>query len=91
MDTGDLTSKTYKAIMIEAERFHHDLTLQYGLLSYERKNEIDFIKVSLELTHEMMEYDENDLEDMFFGSPPGKYEFHDALKKILANISALSR
>ncbi len=29
IDTGDLTDKTYKAIMIEAERFNHDLTLQF--------------------------------------------------------------
>lgn len=27
IDTGDLTDKTYEAIMIEAERFNHDLTL----------------------------------------------------------------
>lgn len=27
IDTGDLTDKTYETIMIEAERFNHDLTL----------------------------------------------------------------
>jgi hypothetical protein len=26
IDTGDLTEKTYQAIMIEAERFDHNLT-----------------------------------------------------------------
>ena len=33
IDTGNLTDKTYKAIMIVAERFDHNLTLQFGLLS----------------------------------------------------------
>jgi len=33
MDTDDLTNKTYNAILGEAEKFHHDLTLQFGLLS----------------------------------------------------------
>ncbi len=44
IDTEDLTDKTYKAIMIEAERFDHNLTLQFGLLSYQCKDEADFIK-----------------------------------------------
>ena len=30
MDTGDLPEETYRAIMIEAEMFNHDLTLQFG-------------------------------------------------------------
>jgi len=34
MDTDDLSDKTYTAIMIEAERFNGDLTLQFGLLSF---------------------------------------------------------
>jgi hypothetical protein len=33
IDTGDLVDKTYKAIMVKAERFNHDLTLQFTLLS----------------------------------------------------------
>ena len=32
IDTEDLTDKTYEAIMIEAERFDHNLTLQFGFL-----------------------------------------------------------
>jgi len=46
MDTGDLTTKTYKAILSEAEKFHPNLTLQFGLLSYDCNNEAEFIKKS---------------------------------------------
>ena len=35
IDTGDLTKKTYDAIIVAAERFNHDLTLAFGMLSYE--------------------------------------------------------
>ena len=35
IDTDDLSDRTYKAILLEAEKFHHDLTLQFGLLSGE--------------------------------------------------------
>ena len=89
MDTGDLTNKTYKAIMIEAERFDPNLTLQFGLLSYECKNEKIFIQKSARLIHEMMTYREEEIDDLFFGSPPTKNEFHKALNKILHNISKL--
>ncbi|MDQ6761888.1 MAG: hypothetical protein M3015_04575 [Bacteroidota bacterium] len=89
IDTGDLTDKTYKAIMIEAERFNHDLTQQFGLLSGECKDEKDFIAKSGLLINEMLQYDEADIEDMFFGHPPDKADLHKELRKILKNISKL--
>jgi hypothetical protein len=89
IDTGDLTDKTYKAIMIEAEKFNPDLTLRFGLLSYECKDEKDFIAKSAMLIKEMLRYDEDNLDDMFFGNPPEKKEFHKVLQKILNNISKL--
>ncbi len=33
MDTNDLSQETHSAIIDTAERFHHDLTLQLGLLA----------------------------------------------------------
>ncbi|HBX52383.1 MAG: hypothetical protein A2275_06125 [Bacteroidetes bacterium RIFOXYA12_FULL_35_11] len=89
MDTDDLTDKTYKAIMIEAEKFDLNLTLQFGLLSYDCKDEKDFIKKSKQLINEMFEYDEADVDDMFFGESPLMKEFHKALHQILKNIEKL--
>ncbi len=66
MDTGDLSEETYRAIMIEAEMFNHDLTLQFGLLSSDCKDENDFIEKSIQLVSEMKKYDNIDLDDMFF-------------------------
>jgi len=86
MDTGDLSEETYRAIMIEAEEFNHDLTLQFGLLSGECENEEIFIKKSLKLIEEMKKYDEIDLDDMFFGNLPKMEDFHNALQKIEKNI-----
>ena len=86
MDTGDLSEETYQAIMIEAEKFNHDLTLQFGLLSEECKDEEDFIEKSIQLIEEMKNYDEIDLDDMFFGNPPKMKDFHNALKRIIENI-----
>ena len=89
IDTGDLTDKTYQAIMIEAERFDDNLTLQFGLLSYQCKDEADFIKKSKQLIKQMLTYNMADIDDVFFGEPPTKKEFHNALNKILNNIAEL--
>ncbi len=90
-DTDDLSDESYNAIMREAERFHHDLTLQFGLLSSECSDENMFIEMSEKLAKEMLTYDDADIDDMFFGNPPRKKDFHEALKKILNNISKLHR
>ena len=89
MDTDDLSKKTYRAIMVEAEKFNHDLTLQFGLLSYDCKNEKEFIEKSKLLIREMLECNEDDIDDMFFGNPPDTNDFHNALNRILRNISTL--
>lgn len=70
-----MTDNTYKAIMIEAGKFNHDLTLQFGLLSYECEDEKDFIAKSRLLIDEMLKYDEADIDDMFFGNPRMKKPF----------------
>ncbi len=66
MDTDDLSQDAYRAIMIESEIFNHDLTLQFGLLSYNCKNEIEFLKKSGTLIEEIRRLDEYELEDFFF-------------------------
>jgi hypothetical protein len=90
-DTDDLSDESYNAIMVEAERFHHDLTLQFGLLSTECTDENMFIEMSGKLAKEMLTYDDAEIDDMFFGDPPEKKDFHQALRKILNNISKLQR
>jgi len=89
IDTGDLSDKTYKAIMMESDKFNQDLTLQFGLLSYECENEKDFIIKSEKLINQMLKYDEVDLDDMFFGNPPPTKDFHNVLNRILAKIAKL--
>ncbi|PKP39497.1 MAG: hypothetical protein CVT98_01565 [Bacteroidetes bacterium HGW-Bacteroidetes-15] len=91
MDTGDLSEETYRAIMIEAEIFNHDLTLQFGLLSGNCNDEDDFVEKSIRLINVMEKYDEIDLDDLFFGNPPKMNEFKIALNKIFDNIVELKK
>ena len=89
IDTSDLTDKTYNGIIVEAEKFDDNLTLQFGLLSYDSNDERDFIHNCERLIHKMFKYNEDDMDDKFFGEPPTKESFHKALNKLLANIATL--
>jgi hypothetical protein len=90
IDTDDLSEKTYNAILIEAEKFNHDLTLQFGLLSYHCTDETDYIKKSKQYIAEMLEFNEFDMDDIFFGNPPPMKDFHDVLHRIKNNIENLN-
>ncbi len=89
MDTDDLSEKTYSAILTEAEKFNHDLTLQYGLLSYDCKNEEEYIRKALLLTEAIRRSNEFEFESIFFGNPPPKKDLTKTLDKIKRNIEGL--
>ena len=38
MDTDDLLNEAYTLVIVEAEKFNHDLTLQFGILAYSCRN-----------------------------------------------------
>ena len=87
MDTDDLSNETYKAILIEAGKFDHDLTLQFGVLASSCKNEEEYLKNAKELIDEIKRLDEFDLEDMFFGNLPDVEQLNKCLKQIEINIA----
>jgi len=91
MDTDDLSEETYQAIILEAERFNHDLTLQFGLLSYKCQDEKEYLEKSIILICKMKKLDEIVLEDMFFGNPPRMDQFHKVLDTILVNIEDVKK
>jgi len=91
MDTDHLSSETYKAIIVEAEKFNHDLTLQFGVLADSCKNEMEYIANAKILIEEFKNLDANDMDDLFFGSPPPKKFLLQALDKISANIMMVEK
>lgn len=91
IDVSDLSDKTYDAILVESERFNENLTLQFGLLSYECEDEADFIKKSEKLIRRMLKFNTDTIDDIFFGEPPTKAEFHRILNKLLNNIYKLKK
>jgi len=86
MDTDDLSTETYKAVIIEAEKFNHDLTLQFGVLASSCKDEKEYLAKVREVIKYLRGLDNNALSDIFFGIIPKKAILFKTLDKILENI-----
>lgn len=91
MDTDELSREAYKAIIIEADKFNHDLTLQFGLLADECDDEDEYLRKSRELIEEIRTFEPEELDDMFFGSVPDISELKLALSRIASNIEKVER
>ena len=91
MDTDDLSQETYKAIIIEAERFNHDLTLRFGLLARDSANEENYLNKSLRLIEKLKKARKVQLENIFFGSVPDTVQLTKTLDKIVENIEEVKK
>lgn len=91
MDTDDLSQEAYEAIISEAERFNHNLTLQFGLLSYECQDEQEYILKSILLIKALKKAKPNALTNIFFGEVPNLNKFIETLDKILDNIGHVNQ
>ncbi|MCE5347371.1 MAG: hypothetical protein LLG13_13940 [Bacteroidales bacterium] len=91
MDTDDLSQEAYKAIMIEAERFNHDLTLRFGVLSGDCNDEEEYLKKSLLLIEKIKKAKKYQLEDMFFGDVPDIDQLNKILDRIIENIERVKK
>ncbi|HET54538.1 MAG TPA: hypothetical protein ENN33_04905 [Ignavibacteria bacterium] len=86
MDTDDLSRESYDGILIEAEKLTHDLTLRFGVLSGDCKNEAEYLNKAEKLTRELLQLEDWELDDFFWGNPPQKERLESTCKKILENI-----
>lgn len=91
MDTDNLSIEAYKAIMIEAERFNHDLTLAFGVNASDCANEKEFLEMAKELTTELAKLETDLLDDVFFGEIPDITKLKITLQKILTNIAEVEK
>jgi len=93
MDTDDLSIPTYKGIIIEAEKFNHDLTLQFGVLASGCKDDDDYLNQTEDLIKEWLQIDEFEdiIDDIFYGESVNEKEFKKTLNKLLSNIAEIRK
>lgn len=91
MDTDDLSRESYEGILIEAEKLTHDLTLHFGVLSGDCKNETEYLDRAEKLTREIMKAEDWEIDDLFWGNPPNKEKLNFTLQKIISNIEKIKK
>ncbi|AKP49972.1 hypothetical protein [Cyclobacterium amurskyense] len=93
MDTDDLSIPTYKGIISEAEKFNHDLTLQFGVLASSCKDDDDYLNQAEALIKDWLQM--NDFEDIidgiFFGQKVNENAFRKTLNITLSNIAEIRK
>lgn len=79
MDTDDLSIPTYHGINIEAERFNHDLTLQFGVLASNCKDDNDYLNQAEKMIKNWLSTDDilYLLEDIFYSESVDAEEFRN--------------
>ncbi|MDP2303028.1 MAG: hypothetical protein Q8N03_11465 [Ignavibacteria bacterium] len=91
MDTDDLLEEAYSAVIINAEKFHHDLTLQFGVMASDCKDESEYLKEALLLIKEFESDIEEAIDEIFYENIPEKSKFKSALKEIKKSIKDVQK
>jgi succinate dehydrogenase flavin-adding protein (antitoxin of CptAB toxin-antitoxin module) len=69
----------------------HNLTLHYGILSGICENETEYLDKAEKLTKEIIEAEDWELADMFWGERPEKEKMKLTLLKIIDNIEKINK
>ncbi|MDA3798510.1 MAG: hypothetical protein PF692_05455 [Kiritimatiellae bacterium] len=93
MDTNDLSRETHTAIIDTAERFHHDLTLQFGVLAGDCQSDNEYLNESESMIKGWLtDWDlEEAIMEIFFDNHPSKMDFKKILDKLLINIEIVRK
>ncbi|MBS1775640.1 MAG: hypothetical protein JSS64_05090 [Bacteroidetes bacterium] len=93
MDTDDLSIPTYNGIISEAEKFNHDLTLQFGVLASSCKDDDDYLNQAEAMIKDWLEDEDFDVvaDDIFFGEYVDLEKSRATLKKLLSNIAEIRK
>ncbi len=67
------------------------MTLHNELLSYDCKDETEYIDKADKITREIMQADDYKLDNLFWGNPPEKEKLDFTLQKIISNIEKIKK
>jgi len=88
MDTDDLSIQTYRGIILACEKYNDNLTLQFGVLASDCKDDDDYLNQAEAMIKEWLadKYFDAVADDIFFGESVDLDAFRTALEKLLSNI-----
>jgi hypothetical protein len=93
MDTDDLSIQTYNGIILVAEKFNHDLTLQFGVLASECNDDDDYLNKAESMIKDWLSDKDFDIivDGIFYGEYVDLKSFKKTLHKILSNIKEIRK
>lgn len=91
MDTDELSEEAYNAVIRKAEKFHHGLTLQFGVLASDCKDENEYLNKSLLLIKECESNIKEAIDEIFYENIPEINKFKSALKEIKKSIKEVQK
>jgi hypothetical protein len=86
MDTDNLSNETYNEVLLESERLTHDLTIHFGVIAKDCKDERVYPDKAYNLSKNILKLTDNQLQDFFWGAVPDKTIIIVTLNKIISNI-----
>lgn len=89
MDINLLSEEAYTAVIAEAENFDDDLATHFEFLSEVSNDENEYLDKAAALAKDILKFDDEELEDLFYGNPPDKTALAGSLNTILENIIAV--
>ena len=89
MDINLLSEEAYTAVIAEAESFDDDLATHFEFLSEISNDEGEYLEKAVALAKDILKFDDEELEDLFYGSMPDKSALSEVLHAIMSNINAV--
>jgi hypothetical protein len=87
MDTDELSEETYNAVLVTAEKFNHNLVLQFGLLASHCINDDDYLEKAKQVIVEWRMDLHSSINEIFFDvNKPKISTFENILSKIHSEI-----
>lgn len=90
MDTDDLSEEAYDAVIRRAEKFHHDLALQFGVLASDCKDEREYLKQALLLIECESDIEEA-IDEIFYENIHEKNKFKSVLAELKEAIKEIQK
>lgn len=87
MDTDDLSNEAYEAVIMEAERFHQNLTIHFGVLVDGCNTEEEYLAAAEKMAKNIKTFTTDSLDDFLFNEVDDISALPATLDKILANIA----
>jgi hypothetical protein len=91
MDTDDLSKEAYDAIIRKAEMFHHDLTLQFGVLASDCKDEDEYLNEALLIIKDWELDYELAVDEIFYENVPEINKFESVLEELKEAIKEIQK